>query len=148
MNVSTNVIARFFALVFLITAMAAIGNAYAQKATERAQSGITKEIVSEQDYEKGKPTGKVKTLTENHYDAQGRMVTEIEYKDGKPDNTISMVYDAEGKKTKEIVKNQAGKTTKTIEYKYANGLRTERITYDANGVIKTKKFYKYETSHK
>jgi YD repeat-containing protein len=148
MTVSTHLIIRFHVLVFFITTMAATGSAYAQKATERAQSGITKEIVSEQDYEKGKPTGKVKTQTENHYDAQGRLVTEIEYKDGKPDNSTNMEYDAEGKKTKEIVKNQAGKTTKTIEYKYANGLRTERITYDANGVIKTKKFYKYETSHK
>jgi YD repeat-containing protein len=131
-------------VVILLTTVAFANNINAQSKAERAQSGISKEIVSEQDYEKGKPVGKEKIENEFIYDAQGRLTTEIEYNAGKPDNTITMVYDAEGKKTKEIVKNQAGKITKTIEYKYVNGLRTERITYDADGIIKTKKLYKYE----
>lgn len=137
-------ILRLSTIIIILIAAANISHIAAQSKAERAQSGITKEVITEQDYEKGKPSGKEKIVSELVYDAQGRLVTEAEYNEGKLDNTITMVYDAEGKKTKEIVKNQAGKITKTIEYKYLNGLRSERITYDADGTIKTKKLYKYE----
>lgn len=118
--------------------------ANAQSKAERAQSGIVQETVYEQDYEKGKPSGKQIIVLVSKYDKVGRLVEEIEYKDGKPDVSTTMVYDADGKKIKEIEKNSSGKLVKTIEYKYENGLRTERTTFDANNQIKTKKYYKYE----
>jgi hypothetical protein len=132
-------------ILFTFTGLIITVSSNAQSKSTRAKSGITKITEYEQDYEKGKPKGKEVISLQSFYDNTGRLIKEIEYKEGKPDKTITMVYDNEGRRTKEIETNEAGKVTKTIDYKYENGLKTERTTTDANQQIKIKRFYKYET---
>lgn len=107
-------------------------------------AGIKKITEYEQDYDKGKPDGVAQIKLESIYDASGNLVEEVEYKDGKKDHSIIHQYDKDNRKTKEIEKNALGKVTRTTEYKYENGLKTERITYNSENQIKSKKTYRYE----
>lgn len=136
------VLASFTLGLTLVFSSVAMG----QDKTERAQKGITKETVYEQNYENGKIKGEQKILSVSTFDATGKLIEETSYDEGKPDKTTTLVYDAEGKKIKEIEKNASGKITRTFEYKYVNGLKSERITYGNDNKIKNKKIYKYEAA--
>ena len=79
------------------------------------------------------------------YDAHGNIIEEIEYINNKVDKHFQYEYDASDNKIKELELDSSGKVTKTSEYKFDKGLRTEKTIYGADGKLRTKKTYVYTT---
>ena len=79
------------------------------------------------------------------YDAHGNIIEEIEYINNKVDKHFKYEYDASDNKIKELELDSSGKVTKTSEYKFDKGLRTEKTIYGADGKLRTKKTYVYTT---
>jgi antitoxin component YwqK of YwqJK toxin-antitoxin module len=82
---------------------------------------------------------------EEYYDEKGNLLEEINYKQGKISKHFRYQYDADGNKIKEEKIDPSGKIVETSEYKIENGLRVEKIVYDGNGKVKTRKEYQYTT---
>lgn len=81
----------------------------------------------------------------NAFDVNGNLLEEIEYdNNGKEKKHITYEYDAQGNKIKETHLKPNGSKDKIIEYKYQSGLKFEKIVYNGNGKIKSKKKYLYE----
>jgi len=83
--------------------------------------------------------------SETYYDSHGNVLESITYKQGKVDKHFKYQYDSDNNKIKEEEFDLAGKTKESSEYKYVNGLRTEKTVFDANKKIKLKKTYTYTT---
>jgi hypothetical protein len=99
-------------------------------------------IVEEIEYE----DGKVKKHMKYEFDGDGNKIRETELDNaGKAMKNTEFKYDNDGKKTKEIELNALGKASKTTEYKYDGDLKTEKIVYDANNKVKSRKTYQYQT---
>ena len=130
-----------FAVVLLIMAFPLLLSAQDKKAIANKLKSIT---VHEQKYEKGE-AGKVLVESVTKYDQAGNVVEEIEYKQGKVDKHMTYQYDADNNKILETELDAAGKKIKVTTYKYTNKLRTEKIEFDGNRQLLSKKTYKYET---
>lgn len=98
----------------------------------------------EQKYDKG-VAGKALKESEIRYDSDGNIIEEIEYKLGKVSKHIKYEYNEDHNKIRETELDPSGKKIKVTEYKYNNGLKTEKTVYDANNKIVSRKTYKYET---
>jgi antitoxin component YwqK of YwqJK toxin-antitoxin module len=83
------------------------------------------------------------TESETYYDQKGNITEEIVYKQGKVDTHFKYQYDENNNKIREEEYDSSGKIKESSEYKYEDGLRTEKTVYDNRKNIKTKKFYKY-----
>jgi len=81
--------------------------------------------------------------SETYYDDRGNVLESITYKLGKVDKHFKYQYDIGNNKTKEEEFDTSGRIKETSEYKYENGLRTEKIVYDSGRKIKSKKTYTY-----
>ncbi|MCB8999001.1 MAG: hypothetical protein H6540_02885 [Bacteroidales bacterium] len=81
--------------------------------------------------------------SEEKYDALGNIVDEIDYKDGKINKHYVYEYDTRGNKIKETELDTSGKTKKVSEYKYENGLKTEKLVYDSAKKLISRKTYTY-----
>lgn len=81
--------------------------------------------------------------SETVYDAHGNIIEEIEYINNKVDKHFQYQYDSNDNKIKELELDSSGKVTKTSEYKYDNGLRTEKTIAGPDGKVRTKKTYVY-----
>jgi antitoxin component YwqK of YwqJK toxin-antitoxin module len=81
--------------------------------------------------------------SETYYDSKGNITESIEYKQGKVDKHFKYEYDAENNKIKEEEYDTSGRLKEISEYKYVNGLRTEKTVYDSNKKMKSKKTYTY-----
>ncbi len=107
-----------------------------------------------------KTTGKVKSLvitaeksdqlikkafkeSETYYDQAGNITEEITYKEGKIKKHFKYQYDSDNNKIKEEQLDASGRIIESSEYKFENGLRVEKIVYDAGKRIKSKKVYTY-----
>jgi hypothetical protein len=142
---------------------------YGQKKKSALRNNLKSLVVYEQKYDKA--TGKPVKDSEAKFDTQGNVVEEIEYEDnkiskhvkydfddagkkiketeldatGKTSKITEYKYDDNGKKIKETEINSSGKPYKIIEYKYDGDLKTEKVVYDGNHKIKSKKTYQYAT---
>jgi hypothetical protein len=112
-----------------------------KKAVKHKLKSITE---YEQKYEKG-VAGKALKESEILYDSDGNVVEETNYKLGKVSKHVTYQYDENNNKIRETELDPSGKKIKVIEYKYSNGLRTEKTVYDANNRVLSRKTYKYET---
>jgi hypothetical protein len=83
--------------------------------------------------------------SETYYNANGNILEEISYKQGKVKKHFKYQYNSDGKKIKEEEFDPSGRITESSEYKYENGMRVEKIVYDGNNKIKTRKIYQYTT---
>jgi hypothetical protein len=83
--------------------------------------------------------------SETYYDSHGNVLESITYKQGKMDKHFKYQYDSDNNKIKEEEFDSAGRITESSEYKYENGLRTEKTVYDPNKKMKSKKTYVYTT---
>jgi antitoxin component YwqK of YwqJK toxin-antitoxin module len=83
--------------------------------------------------------------TETTYDIRGNILEDIQYVEGKVDKHFQYQYDSDDNKIKEIEFTTTGKVKETSEYKFENGLRTEKRIYDPSGKMKSKKTYIYTT---
>jgi hypothetical protein len=81
--------------------------------------------------------------SEEKYDLNANLIEEIDYKDGKVDKHLVYEYDTNNNKTKESELDSDGKVKKYSEFKYENGLRTEKNTYDQDNKLISKKIYTY-----
>jgi hypothetical protein len=114
-------------------------SAQEKKAMANKLKSIT---VYEQKYEKVDGKALIESVTK--YDQAGNIIEEIEYKQGKVDKHILYKYDGANNKILETELDPSGKKTKVTEFKYTNNLRTERIVYDGNNRVLSKRIYKYE----
>jgi hypothetical protein len=83
--------------------------------------------------------------SETYYDTRGNVLENVSYKQGKVDKHFKYQYDADNNKIKEEEFDASGKLKESSEYKYLNGLRTEKTVYDPNKKLKSKKTYVYTT---
>ena len=83
--------------------------------------------------------------SETYYDARGNVIESITYKLGKVNKHFKYQYDQENNKIKEEEFDTSGRIKETSEYKYENGLRTEKLVYDQNKKMKSRKTYVYTT---
>jgi hypothetical protein len=83
--------------------------------------------------------------SETYYDVRGNVLENISYKQGKVDKHFKYQYDSDNNKIKEEEFDAAGKLKESSEYKYSNGMRTEKTVYDSNKKLKSKKTYAYTT---
>jgi len=81
--------------------------------------------------------------SETYYDTKGNLIESITYKLGKMDKHFKYQYDDDNNKIKEEEYDQSGRIKESSEYKYTDGLRTEKIVYDSNRKMKSKKTYVY-----
>jgi hypothetical protein len=100
--------------------------------------------VLEQKYDKG-ASGKAAVESVTRYDQYGNIIEEIEYKQGRIDKHFTYKYDANHNKIQETEMDPDGKKIKVSVYTYIKGLRTEKVVYDGNNHILSRKTYRYET---
>jgi hypothetical protein len=81
--------------------------------------------------------------SETYYDSKGNVLEEITYKEGKVNKHFKYQYDSDGNKLKEEEYDTSGHIIEYSEYKIENGLRVEKVVYDGNNKIKSKKIYQY-----
>lgn len=81
--------------------------------------------------------------SETLYDYRGNILESISYKQGKIDKHFKYEYNPDNNKIKEVELDSYGRIKESSEYKYVNGLRTEKTVYNANQKIKSKKIYVY-----
>jgi antitoxin component YwqK of YwqJK toxin-antitoxin module len=83
--------------------------------------------------------------SETYYDSRGNVIESITYKQGKIDKRFKYEYDTDNNKIKEEEFDPSGKIKESSDYKYVNGLRTEKNVYDSNKKLKSRKTYTYTT---
>jgi antitoxin component YwqK of YwqJK toxin-antitoxin module len=126
--------------LFLITLLAAIPvSAICQKAG--SNENIRSIVVTEEKYDM--LIKKQYKESESYYDTNGNLIESITYKLGKLDKHFKYQYDADNNKIKEEEFDLSGRVKESSEYKYNDGLRTEKIVYDSNRKMKSKKTYIY-----
>ena len=104
-------------------------------------SKIKSLIVSEEKYDM--MIKKQYKESETYYDSRGNIIESITYKQGKADKHFKYQYDSDSNKIKEEEFDPSGHLKEFSEYKYTDGLRTEKTIYDSNKKIKSKKTYLY-----
>jgi hypothetical protein len=127
-------------LVLLIMVWPLLVNGQDKKAAKHNLKSVTE---YEQKFEKGS-AGKTVIQSETKYDNAGNVIEEIEYKLGKVDKHVTYQYDEDNNKIRETEMDASGKKVKIIEYKYTDGLKTEKTVYNGNNQVISKKTYKYE----
>jgi hypothetical protein len=83
--------------------------------------------------------------SETYFDQNGNILEEINYKQGDVTKHFKYQYDADNNKIREEEYDPSGRLIEFSEYKFNNGLRVEKIVYDANKKVKSKKSYTYTT---
>jgi hypothetical protein len=81
--------------------------------------------------------------SETYYDIRGNVIEEITYKQGKVKKHFKYQYDSDDNKIKEEEFDPSGRLLELSEYKIENGLRVEKIVYEANKKMKSRKIYQY-----
>jgi len=83
--------------------------------------------------------------SETYYDSRGNIIEDINYKDGKITKHFKYTYDEYDNKIKEEEYDSSGNLIESSTYRYENGLRVEKIVYDEDKRIKTRRTYIYTT---
>ncbi len=83
--------------------------------------------------------------SETYYDSKGNILEEISYKEGKVNKHFKYQYDSASNKIKEEELDPSGRLIEYSEYKVENGLRVEKVVYDNNKKVKSRKTYIYTT---
>jgi antitoxin component YwqK of YwqJK toxin-antitoxin module len=81
--------------------------------------------------------------SETYFDLHGNIIESITYKQGKLDKHFKYLYDIDNNKINEEEFDASGHLKESSQYKYEDGLRTEKTVYDPNKKIKSKKLYIY-----
>lgn len=127
------------AILLILLAIGTSLTVFSQKSDPKDK--ISSIIVTEEKYDQ--LVKKQYTESETYYDQNGNITEQIAYKQGKVDTHFKYQYDENNNKIREEEFDSSGKIKESSEYKYENGLRTEKTIYDNHNNIKTKKFYKY-----
>ena len=130
-------------IVLMILAVAGLmlSNAIVYGQNSNTSGKIKSRIAHVEKIEKGKKSTAIDS--EEKYDLKGNVTEEIEYKGGKIDKHMVYEYDSNNNKIRETELDGSGKPIKIGEYKYENGLRTEKYIYDGNKKLHSRKYYTY-----
>ena len=128
------------AFVFILVSVVAFG----QDRKEVIEKGIQVKRNYELDIAKGEKEPQIEK--EEVYNFRGDLIEIKEYsEEGK---VVSLwfryKYDNQGNLIEEEELNSKGEIKERYEYKYENGLKTEKLYYDNKGRLFKKKIYKYE----
>jgi hypothetical protein len=128
------------AFVFILVSVVAFG----QDRKEVIEKGIQVKRNYELDIAKGAKEPHIEK--EEVYNFRGDLIEIKEYsEEGK---VVSLwfryKYDNQGNLIEEEELNSKGEIKERYEYKYENGLKTEKLYYDNKGRLFKKKIYKYE----
>ena len=128
------------AFVFILLSVVAFG----QDRKEVIEKGIQVKRNYELDIAKGEKEPQIEK--EEVYNFRGDLIEIKEYsEEGK---VVSLwfryKYDNQGNLIEEEELNSKGEIKERYEYKYENGLKTEKLYYDNKGRLFKKKIYKYE----
>jgi hypothetical protein len=129
-----------FAVLFIAITWSLQGHTQVKKAVAHNLKSITE---YEQKSEKAK-LGKVLKESEIRYDTTGNVIEEMKYTNGKLDKHLVYKYDADNNRIMETELDANDNKVKVVVYKYSDGLKTEKITYNGNDQIISRKTYKYE----
>jgi antitoxin component YwqK of YwqJK toxin-antitoxin module len=113
-------------------------------AQQTASGQQIKSIVVYQEKHDMLVTRKYKDI-EQYFDSRGNILEDITYKQGKVSKHFRYQYDSDNNKIREEEYDPSGRLIESSEYKYENGLRSEKIVYDQNKKIKSRKIYQYTT---
>jgi len=128
--------------LFLILVISGITlSAMCQKSASDVK--IKSQIVTEEKYDM--LVKKQLKESETYYDIRGNVIESITYKQGKVDKHFKYQYDSDDNKIKEEEFDATGRIKESSEYKYSNGVRTEKSVFDPNKKLKSKKTYTYTT---
>ena len=83
--------------------------------------------------------------SETTYDANGNILEDIQYKEGKEDKHFKYQYDANNNKIRETEFDPSGNISEYSEYKYDRNLRVEKTVFTPQGKMTLKKVYIYTT---
>lgn len=119
-------------------------NSFAQDKKDVIEKGIQVKRNYELDIANGDKEPSIEK--EEYYNFRGDIVEIKEFKDaGK---TLSLwfkyKYDSQGNLIEEQELNAKGEQKERFEYKYENGLKTEKLYYDNKNRLTKKKIFKYE----
>ncbi|HNW50138.1 MAG TPA: hypothetical protein PKH79_03590 [Prolixibacteraceae bacterium] len=83
---------------------------------------------------------------EEYYNFRGDLVEIKEYDNSGKGITswFKYKYDNQGELIEELELNAKGEQKERAEYKYENGLKTEKLIYDSKNRLSKKKTFKYE----
>lgn len=130
-------------IVILVLWCSLLSTGKGQNRKDIVNNKVKSQTTYEIDYENS--NGKEIKEKFEKYDAKGNVIEIIEYDaKGKMDNHDKYEYNSNNELLKEVKINPNGQVYKTIEYKYVNGLKTKKITYDQAGKKIKVKTYMYE----
>jgi hypothetical protein len=127
----------------LVIILALSAGLSAKSQTPEAKSKIKSIVVVEEKFDM--LIKKQYKESETYYDSKGNVIEEISYKQGKINKHFKYQYDSDNNKIKEQEFDPSGKIIESSEYKIENGRRVEKMVYDGNNKIKSKKTYQYTT---
>ncbi len=115
----------------------------AQSSSKVEKRGITKRSITEISYENGANEEIIEE--EKWFDEEGNVI-ELKERDnkGKLKNWVKYTYTKKNDVETELYLNANGKLLEKIEYRYEDGLRTEKLYYDGKERLVKKKVYAYE----
>jgi len=134
--------------LFLALLLIAGTSSFAQLSKKEA---LAHNVKSMAEWETNLKTRKSKPIEESFtkYDINGHLIEIIE-RDNEGIVTLheAYKYNSEGKKVEEVQYEPKGTVKKKHVYRYVNGLRAERLTYDKRGKLIAQKKYIYEFQDK
>lgn len=103
-------------------------------------------IVTRTEFEQRFDDGNIKVKESfRKFDTRGNLIEEIDYtKEGEVKDRKTYEFDENNNLVKEIKYEPNGNIDEIIEYKYKDGLKTEKLEYDFKGRLIKKKTYIYE----
>lgn len=117
-------------------------NSHAQKKEEIVDKGIEVKKFFEQDVADGEKEAYL--VKEEFYSTKGELVEIKEYNSqGSVETWFKYKYDKNNVLIEELELNSKGEQIERIEYKYQNGLRTEKLEYDSKNRLSKIRKYEY-----
>lgn len=118
-------------------------NLMAQSKDEIIKRGIEVRRYYEKELEEGDTEFFI--FKEEHFNAQGELVEIKEYKNkGKEVNLwFKYKYDNQMQLIEELELDEKGQQKERVEYKYKDGLRTEKLYYDSKNRLRQIRKYEY-----
>jgi len=134
-----------FSFVFLI--LLSVTHLFAQddlpKESKIEKNKVKTIVQTKYDYESGKEAKQL--LVVARYNEKAQLIEYKEFNEkGKFIKYEKYEYNSDGDKIKETQFDVSGKVTKINEYSYTNRLLKEKVSYNPNGKIKSKKVIGYE----
>lgn len=134
----------YWKLLFLVVALFVTSATSAQNQKEIVEKKIEVKRFYDLNIEDGDKTPYLDR--EEYYNEQGELIEfkEFSEKGTKVKYWMKYQFDKEGNLLEEITLGSKGEQVEKFVYKYENGLRVERLTYDSKNRLKKRRTYEYQ----